>query len=192
MKILKKFMEENAELVFPYTFTKWQCLENEKTLEDMGELMLKILRGALMGRIKFQRDDWQLVIDCLWEQRALEIVRGTKWAMMHELCRSTWGGSTPFDGDQSDHFSTKVRKMIRIIIETAPEKEIAQVLREEMAFYDPSGENDRSYMEGRCEWQDLEGTNTMVISVGGYHSIRRGKIRKGYKVILRYISIGLR
>ena len=79
-------------------------------------------------------------------------------------------------------FKQKIRKMVRIIIETVPEEEIAQILREEMAYYDPSGENDRRYMEGRCEWMDLEGTNTMILSVGGYHSIRRGKIRKGYKV----------
>ena len=132
--------------------------------------------------MKFGRDDWQFIIACLWEQRALEIVRGTKWALMHELCRSTWNGYHPFAGDQGEHFSTKVRRMIRIIIETAPDKEIAQVLREEMSYYDPRGNNDRRFMEGRCEWMDLEGTNTMIVSVGGYHSIRRGKIRKGYKV----------
>ena len=182
MKVLKDFMKKNAELVFPRTFIKFQCLEDEKTLEDLGDLMLGILRGALLGRIKFNRDDWQFIVECLWEQRALEIVRGAKWAVMHELCKSSWGGHRPFEGNMGDHFQTKVRKMIRIIIETVPDKEIAQVLREEMSYYDPSGENDRRYMEGRCEWVDVEGTNTMIVSVAGYHSIRRGKVRKGYKV----------
>lgn len=185
MLALKGFMKEHAELVYPYTFTKWQCLENEKTLEDLGEIMLAVLRGALLGRMKFDKDAWEYIMNCLWEQRALEIVRGTKWAMMHELCKSTWGGTRPFAGDMGDHFGTKVRKMIRIIIETAPDEDIAQALREEMAYYDPSGVNDRRYMEGRFEWMDLEGTNTMIVAVGGYHSIRRGKIKKGYKVCSR-------
>ena len=179
---LKIFMKENSELVFPHTFTRFQCLENEKVLEDLGEMLLQVLRGALLGRIKFNEKEWPFIMNVVWEQRALEIIRGTKWALMHELCRSTWGGQTPFEGNQSEHFSTEVRKMIRIIIETAPETETAQVLREEMSFYDPSGENDRRYMEGRFEWMDIEGSNTMIVAVGGYHSIRRGKVRKGYKV----------
>ena len=48
---MKEFMEKNAELVHPHTFTKFQCLENEKVLEDLGDLMLAILRGALLGTV---------------------------------------------------------------------------------------------------------------------------------------------
>ena len=182
MKNLENFMKENSELVFPHTFVRYQCLENEKVLEDMESIMLRILRGALLGKVKFDAEKWPFFMNCVWEQRALEIIRGTKWALMHELCRSTWGGQTPFEGNMSEHFSTGVRKMIRIIIETVPDAEIAQALREEMSFYDPSGDNDKRLMEGRFEWLDIEGTNTMIVAVGGYHSIRRGKVRKGYKV----------
>ena len=184
IKGLKDFMKKNAELVFPHTFMRFRCLENEETLENLGEIMLHILRGALLGRMKFTGEDWAFIMECVWEQRALEVVRGTKWALMHELCRSTWESQIPFKSVSiGEHFATKVRKIIRIILETAPDDEITQVLREEMSYYDPSGENDRRYMEGRFECMDIDGTNTMIASVGGYHSIRRGKIRKGYKVI---------
>ena len=121
-------------------------------------------------------------MNAIWEQRALETVRGTKWAIMKELCKATWRGTNSFkDGSVASDFQTEVRRMVKSIIDIVPDNDLAASLNEQMSFYDPSGENDKRFMEGRLECQDIEGTNTMIIAVGGYHAIRKGKAKKGYK-----------
>ena len=47
---LKLFMDKHAEAVFPKTFVKFQCLEKERTLEDLGGIILKILRYSFIIR----------------------------------------------------------------------------------------------------------------------------------------------
>ena len=134
-----------------------------------------------MGKAKFNSIDWQSIVACIWEQRSLETIKGTKMAMIHALCKASWGTDRPFEDPRTDHFSTSTRRIVRQILELVPDSDISNQLKEMMAYYDPSHKNDRKYMEGRWEQLDIDGTNTKIISVGGYHAVRRGKPNKNFK-----------
>ena len=113
--------------------------------------IIPIFRSALLGKAKFDAASWNSIIATIWEQRSLETIKGVRMALIHALCRATWGTERPMEDPRTDHFTTSVRRIIRQIIELVPDQDISNQLKEMMAYYDPSHKNDRRYMEGRLE-----------------------------------------
>ena len=113
--------------------------------------------------------------------RAREILNGIRDAITRELQASNLSHGNYYERLKrfepnivKDHFENDCERTIAAMIEVMLNELQKEELNSEVGVFDPFKRNDKSFWDGRMEWNEIEGENMAVVSVGGYLGIRRG------------------
>ena len=80
-----------------------------------------------------------------------------------------------------DYFQSDIHRMINSMVDLMLDEDEQELLNTSVSLYNPSCGNDKGFILGRMEQKDIEEQNMQVIAIGGYFSIRSGRIAEGFK-----------
>ena len=80
-----------------------------------------------------------------------------------------------------DYFQSDIHRMINSMVDLMLDEDQQELLNTSVSLYNPSCGNDKGFILGRMEQKDIEEQNMQVIAIGGYFSIRSGRIAEGFK-----------
>ena len=143
-------------------------------------------RGCQVGNIKFSPEQWERLMDYVWDSRAAEILQGTKEAVVKEIIETTWDRGTRrhrrFDVDTIGvNFNTELGRIIRQIIEICPSDDHKDAIRRSTRLFNPISRNETQYINGTMEFAEVEASDVQLVAIGLHAGIKMGNLSKRFR-----------
>ena len=153
------------------------CWYDKDFLQGAVDMLTNVLRDTMLGRSKFSAENWKRITEVVLEVRANEILEGIRFILKKEIL-----GEKDLTLPADD-----LQQLVKAIIRFAPDENGRNIIDNRVAVYNIRTRNRLDFVKGRLELKEVEGSNMMIVALGGYFCIAKG-IPKGTHMEDRILS----